>query len=298
MTGDVSSLRSADFWRLAESFSLQLRRVTSRRIGGRRQAGHREAGIDFDGYQPYRAGDDIRHVDWSVYGRSRRLFVRRFRDDRSGVLVLLLDASGSMALGSPTKWVFARALGTVVALAALRELHQVVLGVIHDDGVQCLPNVHGLESGAHLVDFLNSVTPSGETNLDPAMQTILSSHRDAEVLVISDFLDPQGGQAGLSSVMGRRGAVQLVRVAAPGEFQLPPSGAFLADPERPRAPVRRIDQATRVRFESNLSTHRRQFDEAVARSGAMLMDVRTDGSFLETLGFVFGGLTMEHGSSG
>ena len=203
-----------------------------------------------------------------------------------------------MGLGSPTKWSVARALGVVVALAALRELHQVVLGVIHNGSVQCLPNVHGLESGAQLIDFLDSVTPGGETDLDAAMQKLLGNSRDAQVLVVSDFLDPIGGQAGLSRLVARQGALHLARVSAPGEFDLPAPGALLADPERSQTPVRRINEAVRARFDANLSAHRQQLDEAVVRAGATLLDVRSDESFLKTLGLVFGVLTTERRSSG
>ena len=294
----MSRLQTSDLWRMAESFSLQLRRAQALGIGGRQRLGQREAGSDFEGYQPYRAGDDIRHVDWSVYGRSQRLFVRRFRDDRSGVLAILLDASGSMGLGAPTKWAFARAIGTVVALAALRELHHVSLGVINGDGVQCLPNVHGLESGARMVDFLSNISPRGETDLDAAVRTLLGKTRGADVLIVSDFLDPMGGHAGLTSAAEHAGHVHLARLTTPAEFVLPNTGALLSDPESQMTPVRTVDETLKSTFMMRLTQHRQQLDEAVAKTGASLTDASADGALVGALESIFDALSAGHRPSG
>src|SRR5438128_922598 len=55
---------------------------------------------EFDEYQAYNEGDDLRHVDWNVYARTERLYLKRFRGETNSLLTVLLDASNSMQFGS------------------------------------------------------------------------------------------------------------------------------------------------------------------------------------------------------
>ena len=85
-------------------------------------------GTDFLDYQSYAAGEDVRHVDWAVYARTGELFVRRYEDERSGRLVVLVDASGSMAVPHGQKWSRAFDVARALCWAGLHQQHEVILG--------------------------------------------------------------------------------------------------------------------------------------------------------------------------
>ena len=81
--------------------SLELLKLKARRAFlGMREGGHtsikRGHGIEFADYRKYELGDDLRHIDWGVYARSDRLYLKRFREERDLSLLLLVDGTNSM----------------------------------------------------------------------------------------------------------------------------------------------------------------------------------------------------------
>src|SRR6476660_2967739 len=96
-------LRSADFLTQLERLSLLSRRVFRGRVKGERKSPRKGMSVEFSDYRPYGVGDDLRYVDWNIYGRLDRLYLKLFVDEEDLCLHVLLDASASMGFGEPTK---------------------------------------------------------------------------------------------------------------------------------------------------------------------------------------------------
>jgi hypothetical protein len=94
---------------------------------GEHRAQRRTAGIEFADYRPYTPGDDLRRVDWNAYARLGTLQVRQAQAEHDTVLYLLVDASPSMAFGTPSKFLAARRLAAALGYMALAHLDAVVL---------------------------------------------------------------------------------------------------------------------------------------------------------------------------
>jgi len=228
-TADLKSLSDAQLWQLAERYTLRLRRLTDLSLTGRKHPRNSRLGSDFSGYLPYRPGDDVRQVDWSVFARNRSLQVRRYDDESSGRLILLLDASGSMDLGRPNKWIWTRTVALIIAFIALRQSHQVVIGVTADERVRWLPPQHGVVATAEISKFLRAQKPMGQAQLSAAMAGLDSSLRRGQLLVISDFLTSVSAGEDLRKLKLAGLSPHLIRVQSAGEFHL--SGEGAADPE-------------------------------------------------------------------
>jgi uncharacterized protein (DUF58 family) len=89
-----------------ERLALISRRVFRGRVKGERKSPRKGMSVEFSDYRPYGVGDDLRYVDWNIYGRLDRLYLKLFVDEEDLCLHVLLDASASMGFGEPTKFDF------------------------------------------------------------------------------------------------------------------------------------------------------------------------------------------------
>ncbi|MBI2543862.1 MAG: DUF58 domain-containing protein [Candidatus Rokubacteria bacterium] len=96
-------LLSGDFLIQLERLALLSKRTFRGRVKGERKSPHRGSSVEFVDYRPYGVGDDLRYVDWNIFGRLDRLYLKLFVDEEDLCLHLLLDASASMDYGEPTK---------------------------------------------------------------------------------------------------------------------------------------------------------------------------------------------------
>jgi len=96
------------FLRRLEQLELASRRLTAGRMKGERRSVRRGQSVEFADYRNYSAGDDLRQLDWNVYARLERLFIKLFVEEEDVTVTLLIDASASMAAGRPSKLVFAK----------------------------------------------------------------------------------------------------------------------------------------------------------------------------------------------
>jgi uncharacterized protein (DUF58 family) len=261
---------------ICERFSLWLRQGGGFRVRGRPLPGGRAAGQDFEGFADYQPGDDLRHVEWPLYARTGELYVRTFADEGAGLVAVLLDASGSMAVGAPPKWELARRVAAALAFAALRELHQVIVGVMQGPKLLALPVLEGVGAAQRVFDFLAQARPAGPTDLGAAMGSLAVGGARGDAVVVSDFLDPRGADRGLQALAARGVRADLCRVVAPGEFDLPPAGAVLRDPEGAAyAPVPR-DAAGRAPLARAIEAHRGALLDAARRHRAPLVELGSE----------------------
>lgn len=275
---------------VCERYSLWLRQSGGVQVQGRPLPIGVSHGLDFDRFAEYQPGMDLRHLDWSLYARSRRLYVRQFTDEGAGTLIIVLDGSGSMALGASAggppngraKWHLARQMAAVLAYAALREVHAVQLIVATQGELRRLPTTAGVEFAPEIFRFLDAQTPSGTTDLGAAAAAVAPTGRGGDVVFISDFLDPHGADRGVASLLAQGFRVDLCRIASPGEFDLPPAGTVIVDPE---GPGHRVvpGGAARTALQARLDAHRGALDAMALRYAAPLVDLLPDTRLADAL---------------
>src|SRR6516164_9768804 len=101
-------LLSPDFLRRLEGLELVSRKVRAGRMKGDRLSKRKGRGSEFADFRPYSTGDDLRFLDWSLFARLERLFLRLFLEEEDLHVHLLIDVSRSMDVGTPTKLLFAK----------------------------------------------------------------------------------------------------------------------------------------------------------------------------------------------
>jgi len=113
-----------------ESLDVRSRRVLAGRLQGERRSKRRGRSVEFEDFRPYAPGDDLRHVDWNVYARTDRLFIKVFQEEEDLCVQLVLDASASMRAGDPSKLLAAARVLAAVGCLALSSNNRVSLSVI------------------------------------------------------------------------------------------------------------------------------------------------------------------------
>jgi len=164
-------------------------------VTGIHRSATRGASVEFAEYRKYVPGDDPKHIDWQVYARSDRFYIKEFEADTNLRAYLVLDASGSMAFdsGRGTRFDFARRLAAHLAYLMVRQGDAVGLHCCAENVAVDLP---ARQAPSHLhtcFDLLERVEPKGESTLTDALHTLAERiQRRASVIVLTDAFMPAG----------------------------------------------------------------------------------------------------------
>ncbi len=174
------------------NLELVARRVVQGFLTGLHRSSMRGFSTEFDQFRPYAQGDDLKHVDWKIFARTDRYFVKEYEADRNLDTWLLLDASGSMGFqGEGTgKYRYAAMLAASLAHLLLRQHDRVGLWLMGGNVPGMLPV--GCRPGQlqRILSLLESITPEGDANLGGELETLMRRQgRPGLVVVISDLYD-------------------------------------------------------------------------------------------------------------
>jgi uncharacterized protein (DUF58 family) len=212
-------LLSADFLIQLERLSLLSRRSFRGRVKGERRSPRKGISVEFSDYRPYGVGDDLRYVDWNVFARLDRLYLKLFVDEEDLCLHLLVDASASMGFGEPSKLHHAARLAGALGFVGLMGLERVGVGVVRDRMAEGFTPARGRSQVLPLMEFLSRLRPGGATSLNDGLSAYALRAREAGLaVVISDLMDPGGYERGLKALLERRFDVHVVHVLAPDEM--------------------------------------------------------------------------------
>ena len=117
--GADAPLLAPDFLRRLEGLELVSKKLLAGRMKGDRLSKRKGRGSEFADYRPYSMGDDLRFLDWNLYGRVEKLFLRLYREEEDLNVFLLIDTSRSMGFGSPTKFRYAKQVAAALGFVGL-----------------------------------------------------------------------------------------------------------------------------------------------------------------------------------
>lgn len=159
------------------------------------------ASLEFLDYRNYEAGDDLRYVDWNVFGRLDRLFIKLFHAERDRTIHVLLDTSQSMEFGSPSKSLAAKKIVAALSYIGLANHDQVGLTSFADSiKVQKAPE-KGRPFYRSILQDLQDLTVEGGTDFNKALEDYArGSKRPGAAIILSDLLDPKGIEGGLKAL--------------------------------------------------------------------------------------------------
>jgi len=220
----MSALLTPELLRRLEQFQLLAARRAKSSARGERRSKARGQSVEFADHRNYTAGDDFRYLDWNLYGRLERLFLKLYEEERELPVRIFLDASESMTFGEPRKFDFARQIAAAVGYVALCGFDRVSVIPFPDNPKEsavrgALRAVRGRKSTLNYFQNLSGLTAKGAANFNESLRRGALEARQAGVaVVLSDFLDPAGYETGLTSLVGRGFQVNAVQILAPEEL--------------------------------------------------------------------------------
>jgi uncharacterized protein (DUF58 family) len=239
-----------EFLRRLERLAVLVKRPVRGGLKGGRRSVKRGQSVEFADYRDYTLGDDLRQLDWNVYARLEKLFVKLFIEEEDLTVTFLVDGSASMAQGRPDKLVFAKRAAAALGYIALAAEDRVVLASLAGRTGRRRAALRGSGRAFRLLAELSAIQPSdGVTDLVAACRHALAQVAGRGVLVlISDLLDP-GADRALRDLAATGSDVIVLHVLAPDELAPSLEGDLrLVDAETGATVDVTLDLAARERY--------------------------------------------------
>jgi uncharacterized protein (DUF58 family) len=218
-------LLSPDFLSRLEKLELVSRKMLAGRMKGDRLSKKKGRGSEFADFRPYSVGDDLRYLDWNLYGRLEKLFLRLFLEEEDLHVYLLIDNSRSMDYGSPTKLRYAKQVAAALGFVGLVNLDRVTIETVGGSGTTRSPLYRGRSSLWRMMKFLDDIPPAESGDLNRAVRGFtLRATGQGVAVVLSDFMDKGGYEDGLRLLATRKLDVYAIQVLADEEINPPYAG--------------------------------------------------------------------------
>ena len=234
-TSRIENLLGPELLGALDRLDVLSRKMFAGKLPGERRSKRRGQGVEFDDFRPYVAGDDLRHIDWNVYARSEKFFLKLFREEEDLSVHVVVDASVSMDVGEPSKRLFATRLAMALGYVSLVNHNRVLASVFggqwedFDGPIRTLAPIRGRRNAQRLADFLvgslnqdarESTRPPPEFN-DVCRRLARSRAGKGVLVLVSDFLYREGYLPGLNYLAGNVGAggfdAYCIQVLTPDE---------------------------------------------------------------------------------
>lgn len=216
-----------DFLKHLNRLSIIINKRVTSNFAGERPSIHTGQGLLFKDHGIYTPGEDFRRIDWKLFARTDKLHIRRFEEDKSLVVHVLIDCSGSMNYGSQTykKFDYASMIGIGFAYMAMRRNEKFVLSTFSDRFELFSPK-RGRRQLIATLDYLRNKKAEGMSKFEEALSGYSKCIKHKSLIVIiSDFLyDPEDVKRVLYRFKNH--TIKLVQVLDPLEVHLNLRGEF------------------------------------------------------------------------
>lgn len=284
MLFDESSLRKL------QQLTLVTSRVRAGALRGERRSLKRGAGLEFADFRDYVHGDDLRRVDWNVYARLDRPYIKLREEEEDLAIHILIDASQSMEWGEGAQHKLSYALHLAAGLGSigLSTGDRVSVVMLRDAKHLAVPpevSLRGQQYLMQLLNFLEVQQAAGTTDLEAAIRRyLLTPRRPGLAILISDLLSPNGYQSALKMLQQRGHEVAIVHVLAPDEVDPPLAGDLrLIDVETGSAQEVSLDGGLRDAYRERVKAWRNEARAFCRARGLRYLAVETDRAWDEVV---------------
>jgi uncharacterized protein (DUF58 family) len=250
---------------------------------GRRSGTASGFSVDFADYRKYNFGDDIRYIDWSIYARLKKLFLRQFRAESELSIHLLLDVSNSMEFGRFPKIKFAREIASALGYVGLSKQDRVGLTTFSDRLLQYLPPQRGNRQLAHIIRMLDDIVPGGPSEFEQAFRPYVARASSRGLaIILSDCFAPKGYQSAFHCLAYGGFEVVLIRIIA--EEELSPEledGLELRDLENEDLRGLTVSSAVLSQYKKSVKNHSKELSNFCLSEGIPMVEAVSSVTFEE-----------------
>ena len=214
----TQQLLSNEFIAKLEQLELVSRKIFVGRMKGERKSKRRGQSVEFMDYRNYVVGDDLRFLDWNVYGRLDKLFIKLFLEEEDLHFYVLIDNSVSMDFGDPTKLHYAKQIAAALSFIGLINHDRVMVETFNDKLDQKIGPVRGRSQFWRVMDFLVKLDPHGGSHMaDSTKSFAIQNSGKGIVVFLSDFMDKAGYEDALRYLVVRNMDIYAIQILSKEE---------------------------------------------------------------------------------
>ena len=217
--------------RKLEQLTLSADKVRIGQMKGDRRSKKRGTSIEFADYRNYTKGDDLRRLDWNVYARLERPFIKLLEEEEDLAVHLLLDGSASMNWPNhedddeTNKFRYAARLTGALGYIGLSTGDMVTTTLLQSSGDRSWGPFRGQQNALRLFQFLESGVADGMTDLNLSLRNYaLYGRRPGLLFIITDLLTPHGYLEGITALQARGYEIGIIHLLSPDEVEPPITG--------------------------------------------------------------------------
>jgi uncharacterized protein (DUF58 family) len=270
-----------EFLKKLERLRLVAKRLAWSAAKGEHPSLRRGFSLEFSDYRKYQTGDDLRYVDWNIYRRLERLWLKLFTAEEEMNIYLLVDASRSMAEGDPPKLDYAKKIAAALGYIGLKNLDKVGGAGFAEELIAPLSLGRGKKQILAFFSFLAALSGKGATGIGGSMRAFSKLFpRPGLVIVLSDLFDPPGWRAGLEELLKQKNDILVIHIVDDGELAPAARGDLtLCDVESRRERRIFVDAALLARFRAELDAYCGEIESFCRGRGIRYLRARTSTSF-------------------
>lgn len=261
---------------------LEVLKLRSRRAFlGSRQGGHlslkRGHGIEFSDYRQYELGDNPRHIDWGLYARSDKLYVKRYQEETDISVLIVLDTTASMlATDNSSKWIMAKNLAIAFSYITLLGQDSVAIAAL---GALNTPRFVGIRSIYQIGTELESLSPTKNIDYRKCLQQAASRVNFPGIcILISDFLMPINEvEFAVNIFRAKNLDITAVRVLAPTDIDPfnPEETVIAIDCETGEELSITYDEESRLSYNKNFNDHANSLSDLLMKRSVPLVTINS-----------------------
>ena len=251
-------------------------------LSGHHRSRHKGSSVEFAEYKDYTPGDEIKHIDWKVAGKTDKYHVKQFEQSTNLKATILLDASGSMGYKSPNpmgmnKIDYARNLVASLSYLLLKQYDAVGLSLFNEHIMNHIPPRSKPSHFQHILHGLATLEPNGVTRLGGIIESLVERLPGRGILIlVSDFLTKETGVEKKIKLLVSRGLeVILFHILDPDEVSLPFEGDIVFESLEDDSPIDLDPVDVRESYQREIQHQIQHYRSSCARAGIDYVFLKT-----------------------
>ena len=202
-----------------ERLELVSRKIFRGRMKGERRSKRKGQSVEFADFRNYVPGDDLRFVDWNLYARLDKLFLKMFLEEEDLHFYALIDNSLSMEFGEPTKLEYAKRLAAALGFIGLCRADRIKIESLSQSLRSPGPILRGRHSLSRMMEYLENVQPAPSVSLEDGIKRFCLRNTGKGIFVlISDLLDKQGYETAFRYLLAQQMDLYIIHLFTPEEM--------------------------------------------------------------------------------
>lgn len=269
-----------------ETLDLNIKMLMNGQFGGNRRSQAYGSSAEFADYREYMPGDDLRRIDWNIFARFEKLYIKQYVDERQLHHHIYIDASESMDYGEPLKSEAALRIAAALGFLSVQAMDKVSFFALSEDGCEDICHtIVGKNALYHAVNELNELEFYGDTDLCDSIKSCENPEKGNGVsFIISDFLTESDWMSAVDWLLYHKRQVVLIQVLSPDEITPDINGKVwfmdseALDDEDERNYKTEITRASLKAYEEAFHYHQNMIKQFCASRNVDFMTVRSDES--------------------